>query len=92
VVAGLGLGLAFLLRGLVGGHLGVGGEDPEIDVMDPVRHQALLAGKEEAALRVEDDALGSTSPRGVVELEGIDPVPAAARSASPRRNRARRRR
>src|ERR1700682_4900247 len=44
LVAGLGLGLALVLRGLVGGHLGVGGENPEIDVLDPVRDQALFAG------------------------------------------------
>src|SRR5437016_11539404 len=74
MVAGLGLGLALLLRGLVGGPLGVSGHDPEIDVLHPVRHQALLADEEEAALRVEDDALGIDVARGLVELEGIDPV------------------
>jgi hypothetical protein len=58
LLAILSLSAALLFSGLIGSHALVGRVDPEIDVVDPARHEGFLGLEEEVALTVEYGALG----------------------------------
>src|SRR5882724_1215040 len=70
----LSLGTPLLLGGLGGSHFRVGRRDPEVDVVDPARHERFPALEEKAAFRSDDDALGVILGRHRSrQLERIDP-------------------